>query len=270
MEEIKSPAISVIMATFNDNLSYLEDAINSILQQTFTDFEFIIVDDSINNCTIKYLEEKAEKDQRIRIVHSNQKKGFVASLNIGLNIAQGKYIARMDGDDISYLDRFAKQYLFLEKNIDIDLVGTNCYIINENRKITSKIKFPTNKHILNIYSILRCPLQHGTVMFRKKLLNEGFYYDENFKKCEDLELWLRLLKSGKKIANIPIYLYEFRIGNNYAKKRSKEHFLYNVKARKINFTFKRFFSGTIGILISELYTLIPTKIKSYLYYLLNK
>lgn len=126
--------ISVIMPVFNEE-KYLERAILSVLYQTFSDFEFIIINDGSQDDTLKIAQEFQKKDKRIKIINHAQNKGLVNSLNDGISIAKGEYIARMDGDDICVFNRFEKQIIFLKNNPEVKLVGSFIDIIDSEDNI---------------------------------------------------------------------------------------------------------------------------------------
>ena len=134
------PLVSVIMSVYNGE-KYLVQAIDSILNQTYQNFEFIIIDDCSTDNSSHILQEYAQKDSRIKIIKKEKNigiKGFIKNLNLGISIAKGKYIARMDADDISLPERFQKQVDFLENNPEITLVGAQLNLINEQNKITGE------------------------------------------------------------------------------------------------------------------------------------
>lgn len=264
------PKVSLIMATFNDQPKYLNIAIESIINQSFKDWELIIVDDSNDANTIETIDRYSKKDNRIKVVRNNETKyGFVPALNVGLEKACGNYIGRMDGDDISYPMRLEKEVDFLEANLEIDVVGTQTAIIDENGNKTSEIRFPAHGVKFSVFQIFRCPMQHGTILMRSKLINHGIRYDEHFKRSEDLELWLRLQKKGYRLYNIQEILYDFRIVNSYAQKRNREHFKYNIMARWKNLSIRNPFPTLCGLFVSCLYYITPVKIKSWAYSILN-
>jgi glycosyltransferase EpsE len=266
---MNSPVVSVIMATYNDKPSLLKIAIDSILSQTFTDWEFIIVDDSTEIETIELIDAYKNNDSRLIVIRDDKKIGFVPALNIGLRTAQGSFIARMDGDDISHPERFEKQINFLNNNNKYAVVGSDINLINSVGAITSKLEFPEKGIQFRLFAMLRCPIQHGAIMMRRSIVDSGIYYDEGFKRSEDLELWLRLLKKDIKLYNIKETLYDFRIDDDYASKRSKVHFQYNLNARLKNFTWKYPITGIVGILISFMYMNTPLFIKRIIYSKLN-
>ncbi|KAA6306833.1 hypothetical protein EZS27_041503, partial [termite gut metagenome] len=224
------PLISVVMATFNEPVEYITASIKSILEQTYSNLEFIIADDSINIDTIEAINSFA-KDKRIKIIRKNYRMGFVKALNEGLKVAKGEYIARMDGDDISEKNRLYTQLKFLESHKDIDVLGGAMNIINENENIISKRNYPINNIWLLIWTIFRNPLAHPSVMFRRKIIDLNFFYDESFCKAEDLEFWLRLRKNNFKITNISQVLLNYRVVGDLSTKRIGENFKFNYKAR---------------------------------------
>lgn len=266
---MKNPKVSVIMATFNEPVNYIKDAIESILKQTYSNFELIIADDSINPDTIEAIDSYTN-DSRVIILRNSSRMGFVRALNEGLKIAKGEYIARMDGDDKSINYRFEKQIEFLELHKDIDVLGGNMEIINGSGTVISQRKYQNGKLSLAFSSIFRSPVAHPTVMFRKSIIEKQLFYDETFLKAEDTEFWFRLRNNGFKIANLPCDLLYFRISDDLAKKRTVEHFSYNFKARYKNFSWKYFYVDIPSIMVTKLYLLIPKKFISIIYSIENK
>lgn len=207
---MNQPAISVIMSVYNGE-KYLRDAVDSILNQTFRDFEFIVIDDCSSDASYQMLKEYAGKDSRIQLIRKDKNigiKGFIENLNIGLNSAKGKYIARMDADDISDPKRFEKQHQFLEGNPQTFIVGSFLEIINENGGTTGEFKAPEDdrsikKKMPNIIS-----LYHPVIMFRN---GPQIFYRDKMLYCEDYDLYLRLMTSGFGMANIPEKLLKYRI-----------------------------------------------------------
>lgn len=263
------PIVSVIIATYNEPEEVLRQSIQSILDQSLKNIEVLIYDDSTSEESRTMLDSFLT-DPRIRIFRSDTRMGFVPSLNRGLKQAIGTYIARMDGDDISLPNRFEIQARFLDNHPHISVVGGSMYIIDENGTIISKRKYPTSNFLLKILSIYRTPLAHPTVMIRRACIEQGFFYDESYAKSEDLEFWLRLIKNGVRIINIPEYLLKYRICGNLSNKRTKEHWNYNLKARKANFSLKDPFWGIFGIMVSFIYTKLPIYIIRNTYKFENK
>lgn len=261
--------VSVIMATFNEPVRYIKESIESILNQTFTNFEFIIIDDSTNPETIEAINSYAE-DDRIIIIREKSRMGFTRALNEGLKMAKGQFIVRMDGDDISLKDRLEKQLEYLISHKEIDILGGNMLIINESGTVVSQRNYPTNGLSLQFSAIFRSPVAHPTVMFRRSIVENHLFYDETFTKAEDTEYWFRLRNKGFTIANLPVNLLRFRISGDLAKKRSYEHFSYNFKARYKNFSWKYFYVDIPSILATRCYVFIPKKLISLYYSIENK
>ncbi|OAT23449.1 glycosyltransferase [Buttiauxella gaviniae ATCC 51604] len=202
------PFISVVLPC-NRIDPYFTDAVNSILTQSFDDFELIIIMNGMTDYDIKDIIPFLESDKRIKLLITNIK-GLVFSLNLGISFARGKYIARMDADDISHRDRFIKQIEFLENNSEYDVIGCRIQLIDEHGENLEK-KFPfyeTSQEITNILPI-RNVLCHPALMFRKSSLLDVGGYKFGFM-SEDHELFLRMIHKGMKFANLDDNLFYYR------------------------------------------------------------
>ena len=268
MTDSITPLVSVVMATFNEAPATIKESINSIIDQTLYDLELLIIDDSTEQDTIESINSFVS-DKRVIVIRSENKVGFVNALNIGLKRARGKYIARMDGDDISQRDRFRLQTSFMELNPQYSVVGGAMAIMNEEGIITNKRSYPASSLKLRLWSIFRSPLAHPTVMMKREIVDLGYLYDTNYCRAEDLELWLRLVKNGYEIYNLPDILLNYRISNNFIKKRSGQHHINNFKARYKNFTWRYPIISILSLLVSGFYFLIPGFIKKLIYSIEN-
>ena len=257
MTESSKPLVSVVMATFNEKPDMVGKAIESILSQTYRNLELFVLDDSTAEETRNKIDSYSV-DSRVHVIREAERMRFVPALNKGLRLATGKYIARMDGDDISLPERFEKQVAFLEQNTDIAVLGGQMNIIDESDVIKSERLYAINDKAFLKYAIFRNPIAHPTVMFRKELVDNGYLYDENLKRSEDLDLWLRLLKAGYKLRNLDEKLLNYRVLSQQMKKRGREQWEYNLKIRKHNFTFKYFGFSLCSVCVSFLYNLIPS------------
>lgn len=199
--------LSVILAVSNGE-KFIKSAIESILEQTFTDFEFIIVDDASTDATPAILEDL--EDKRLQIVINKKKKGLTASLNLGLKLAQGEYIARMDADDIALPNRFDQQIEVLEKQQDLALVGTGAELIDEEGKTIGRKHFPASFAVIKRVIMRFNPFIHPSVMIRRKVIEQIGGYDESLDGAEDYDLFLRIVKDYKAI-NLPEVLLKYRI-----------------------------------------------------------
>tara|TARA_R110002124_G_scaffold185407_1_gene352845 strand:+ start:6412 stop:7446 length:1035 start_codon:yes stop_codon:yes gene_type:complete len=203
-KNIVTPFISVIMPVYNCEL-YLKEAIDSILNQTYANFEFFIIDDASTDQTLSII--KAYDDIRINLVEKEVNSGLTKSLNIGLSMAKGKYIARMDGDDISLPERFAKQLSFLDRNPEYVLCGSNYSIIGSNQVVT----LPETNEDIKLGLLKSCVIAHPSVMFRNSILLENnIKYDSSKEPAEDYHLWVQLISKGK-FYNIQELLLRYRV-----------------------------------------------------------
>ena len=201
------PLVTVLMPVYNGE-RYLSSAIESILNQTFQDFELLIVDDCSNDNSIKIIESFSNK--KINLIRNNKNQGQSATMNRGLKLSKGKYIARLDQDDLSDYQRLEKQVEFFLNN-KCNILGTWAYSINNDSKITGYIQHPTTNNSIQNALGVDCALSHSSVMMKKNdiLLIGG--YSEKFKIVMDWDLWIRAVKSGLKIENIPEYLCSSRL-----------------------------------------------------------
>ena len=203
---IKTPTISVVMSAYNDG-QYLNEAINSILKQTYKNFKFIIINDASTDDTAKILQDHKKKDPRIIVLDNKTNLGLTKSLNIGLKKAHGRYIARMDADDIAYPDRFAKEVKFLKDNPGIFLVGGAMKVIDKDGKVTSQYKPLTDPKIIRESMPPENEFLHGTIMFR----NDGqTFYRDKFRYAQDYDLYLNLFTRDKILANLPDFFMKYR------------------------------------------------------------
>jgi len=207
------------MAVYNGE-KYLREAINSILNQTFTDFEFIIVDDGSTDGTPKILKEYAKQYKCIRLIWNTCNLGLTRSLNKGLSLACGTYIARQDADDISLPERLALQVCFLENHPEIGVVGTWVALLDKEGRETDIIKKPSSPVLVKWSLLFGNCLAHTSVMIRRSLLEGGERYRPEILYAQDYELWARL--SGKTLlTNLPKVLCLIRL---HEQRISAQHF----------------------------------------------
>lgn len=201
----ENPLISVIMPVYNAE-KYLKEAIESILSQTYKNFEFIVINDGSTDRSLDIIKKYKKKDNRIKII-SRENKGIVKSLNEGLNIAIGEYIARMDADDISILNRFELQLNAFKKINKLAVCGGWAKLIGEEKgKLTPVVNDRRIKDYLNIGS----PLIHPSVMIKRSEIKETFYKNK-FNGTEDYAFWIELSKQNKIFYNIPKIILKYRI-----------------------------------------------------------
>lgn len=256
--------ISVIMGIYNmaNKKEIMRLAIESILNQTYKNFEFIICDDGSSDETYELLKEFCKKDERILLLKNNKNRGLAYSLNNCLKIAKGKYIARMDADDISIKDRFEKQIKFLEKNPEYALVGCNLLYIN-NKGIWGKRilpEYPNKKSFL-----FTSPFAHPTILIRKDILNllNGYKVEKITRRLEDYDLFMRLYANNYKGYNIQEFLYQFREDEDAFKRRAYKYRWDEVQVRYRGFKSLGLIPFALPYVIKPLIVgLIPQKILS--------
>ncbi len=189
-------------------MPYLKDAVRSILAQTYKNFEFIIVDDGSTDDSWKYL--KGLKDKRIKLIKNEKNLGLASSLNKGLKIAKGAYIARMDADDVSLPERFKKQANFLNQHKDYVLIGSQVQWVDKNGRDISGFEVPQKDQEIKRKFLFRNQIHHATVMFKKSAIGKPEAYRTFLNGIEDYDLWFRIFKKGK-VANLPERLVKRRI-----------------------------------------------------------
>lgn len=220
----KEPEISVIMGIYNQNdRERLDQAIRSILRQTFVDFEFIIYDDGSDEKIKNWLDEYARMDDRIRIISNDINHGLAYSLNSCIDVARGKYLARMDDDDISLPNRFLIQHEFLEHHKEYAFVGCGAKLMDGSGIWGTRFmpKEPGEKDFLRF-----SPYIHPTVMIRKSVFQEAdnmYSAAKETLRCEDYELFMRLWRKGYRGYNLQDALFIYREDKGAYDKR-KLHF----------------------------------------------
>jgi glycosyltransferase involved in cell wall biosynthesis len=211
--------LSVIMSVFNDEL-YVSEAIESILSQDYTQFEFIIINDGSTDNSLNIINQYALQDDRILVINQSNI-GLTKSLNKAIKIAKGNFIARMDSDDISMKNRFSSQMNFLESNPDCALIGTNVIKIDKDgAELEKNQSLYSYEDICNRFKKGNC-IAHGSVMLNKFLLGDLLSYDENFKYSQDYKLWTKIANKYK-ILNTKEYLYKLRLHDSSISKQKVE------------------------------------------------
>lgn len=257
------PKISCIVPCFNEDSEVLRKSLSSIANQTYENFECIVVDESTNAKTANLCRELCELDSRFHYLHPQKRLGLAGSLNLGIQRSKGEYIARFDSDDICTPDRFALQAQFLNQNSDIGIVGSSLEIIDNNDLPIGIRAYPIEHCAIEKKFIFSNGIAHPTVMFRKSLLSiVGGAYDPTFRYSEDLEFWLRLLNCDIKFANLPEFLVKYR--QQYTN-RCGDHWKFNIKARIKNFSAPFRFKKVMGILGIALWMCLPKQSQQFLF-----
>ncbi|MBI3378871.1 MAG: glycosyltransferase [Nitrospirae bacterium] len=223
--------LSVVMATYNENPIFLKACINSILNQTFRNFEFIIVVEPQEK-NMGFLSGVESSDNRVRILKNETRLGVAGSRNRAILESSGKYIALMDSDDYCAPDRFEKQLGFFGDNPDVSVAGSNMYLLDKDDNITGERKYPEFHSKIQRSFLLTMAVANPSVMFRKKDIDEVGLFDDRLYKSEDFELWLRFLAHNKKMHNLQENLIYYRMPALHNEKRGHMHWRNNYIARK--------------------------------------
>jgi len=216
-----APSVSVIMSTYNC-ADTIRESVDSILNQTFRDFEFIIVDDGSKDSTYSILIQYAKKDDRIKILKNQKNLGLTRSLNRAIKQARGVIIARQDADDVSLPQRFAKQMKYFHKNPKYSMLGTNFIAINESGREIGRSKLPTNLKKITRGMDGDNYFCHTSVMIRADVLKSLGGYENRYRYSQDSELWLRLLSKGYLAKNLTLPLVKFRVGRKSTTDRTQQ------------------------------------------------
>ena len=215
-----SPAVSIVMAVFNGE-AFLAEAVESILQQTLTDFEFVIIDDGSTDQTPGILSDYAKRDSRVR-VFTQQNKGRAESLNLGIDLARAPLIARMDADDIAFPQRLEQQFEFMNAHPEIGLLGTAIELVTPTRRRLGVDIPPLKDGELRTTMAQRNPFRHPTVIMRKETVLASGGYRKPLLDADDYDLWLRMAERTQ-IANLPQILVSYRVHANQVSVRNMTH-----------------------------------------------
>lgn len=199
----QNPKVTVLIPVYNGE-KFLKETIQSILNQTYTNFELLIINDGSTDGSKSII--LSFDDQRIRYLENEINLKLIATLNKGVELARGEYIARIDADDIAYPERLEKQVRFLDDNTEYGMVGSWCSVIDSDKQI----KYHTSHGDIVFAMATYCPFIHPSVMIRKSVIsNYNVVFDSNYLHAEDYELWSRIVFDTK-VANITEFLTGYR------------------------------------------------------------
>jgi len=212
---------TVLMAIYNDQ-DFVAKAIKSVVQQLTDDMELLIIDDHSTDQTSEIINDFQSQYSNIRIIRNQQNQGLGYSLALGVEQAKGKYVIRIDSDDVCMPDRFAKQIRFFEENPDIDILGGGAIEIDEDGN-QGVIRGMPLSHEEIVKSIWACPLIHPTVAFKRDKILQAGNYNPNIRRRQDYDLWFRCAKQGFKFANFAEPLIYYRFSSDSHKKQRLNH-----------------------------------------------
>ncbi|HEY9770412.1 MAG TPA: glycosyltransferase [Coleofasciculaceae cyanobacterium] len=205
------PKVSILMCVYNGE-TYLSEAIASILKQSYTDFEFVIVDDGSTDSTRRILSDYAAKDERIVLIYNQHNLGLEKSLNKGLAATKGKYLVRQDADDISLPNRLQLQVDFLDTHPEVGAVGSSVEFIDRQGTVLGKQDIPEDHHSLQALLLINNYLWHSSMTIRRSLLQKLGGYNEQMLHAEDYDLWWRI-SCNSYLATLSDILLQYRRDN---------------------------------------------------------
>jgi hypothetical protein len=217
---MSSPTVSVVMSVFNGE-KFLSETIDSVLNQTFRDFEFVIVDDGSTDATADILSKYVIRDGRIRVLREG-KKGRAASLNLGISLASGKYVANTDADDLAMPGRLEEQVAFMERNPEVGVLGCAFELITDSGDVSDIIRHPLEDSQIRSAMLHYDPICHSSAILRKDVVRASGGYRSTFEPSEDYDLWLRMSERSR-LANLPNVLVRYRLHGNQLSVRKLEH-----------------------------------------------
>lgn len=203
-----APKISIVMAAYNEERN-IGRALDSILAQTFVDWELIVIDDGSKDATAELVQRYAENDSRIRLVCNETNLQLSASLNKAIGLARADLIARADADDINLPERLAKQHRYLQAHEETDVLGTGAYLLDATGTRVNSFSHPLTHAELEMLPFLKIQFFHPSVMMRRRFFDKAGLYDPRYPRAQDKEMWLRGLAAGCCYANLSEPLIEY-------------------------------------------------------------
>jgi glycosyltransferase involved in cell wall biosynthesis len=245
------PKLSLITTLYNCE-EFIEQSLQSVLDQTYADFEWIILNDGSTDGTWDIATSMLAEDERVIFVDSRENKKIPARRNDAITLAKGEYVAIVDGDDINLHDRFEKQVAFLNSHADIWCVGAHALLIDHDDKYIESMNYPPALHAdIVSYFLRQCrnPIIDPTTMFRKKDFDElgGYTLDRKIYTVPDMDLWCRAIVMGKKMSNLPRALLRYRRNMNGMTQKHNEEMIkaHMTVWRKFAKDFQRITGGPI-------------------------
>lgn len=228
--------ISVIMGVKyrRDSTDLLKRSVDSVLMQTYRNFEFLICERESTEDAKKYLYKISLSDKRVKIIDGSNAKSFSEQLNMCLSEAKGKWIARMDDDDYSHRNRFEKQLAYFENNADAAFVGCNAELFQDGKKVGIK-RFPEKPEIKDF--LFSMPFIHPTIIFKSSALKavNGYSEESRCERCEDYDLLLRMYEKGMRGANIQTELFDYSLPPKGINTRSFRDRINETRTRIVRF-----------------------------------
>lgn len=234
-----APLISAVMAVYNGE-EFLAQTLESIISQTFEPFELIVIDDASTDSTPSILKSFAERDGRIKIFRNAENLRLAASLNKGIDLAEGKYILRIDADDICLPERFAAQYRYMEENPEVDLSFCRFFSLRNGEIMPCLLGRRLGNDGIRAMLLFFCPVLHPGVIVKSEVMKK-YSYDPLHTCSEDIDLWLRMTVDGVNITCCGDYLMLYRIHDKSVTAKSEEK-----QGREVLLSEKRFYGAVLS------------------------
>ena len=257
------PLVSVIVPCFNEDVGLVKQSLVSLRRQTESNFECIFVDESTDSSLSEEYKNICSLDPRFLYIHPERRMGLSGSLNLGISVARGEYIARFDSDDICDVNRIKLQLQFFKNNPTVGVLGGWMRIIdNEGHEISHR-KYPVMHDEIVRSFVYTNAIAHPAVMFRREvILTVEGPYRLDFRYSEDLELWLRLLNNGVQFANLSEFLVGYR---QQSSSRHRDNWKFNFKARKLHISQPYKFRKYLVLILLRAWVILPNFFQELLY-----
>lgn len=257
-----APLISIIVPSFNERPSIMQESLSSIARQTFTNFECIVIDESTDIALANACQSKCTEDSRFIYIHPEKRLGLPGSLNLGLQLARGHWVARFDIDDVCMPERLALQLAFLHRNPGVDVVGGAMEVMDESGNIIAYRRYPHAHDEIEKRIHFATPLGHPAVVFRRQTVVDAGGYNSSLRFAEDLDLWLRLLNRGARFANLGDCLIRYR---QHEPRRHFRHWSSNLCVRITNLRKRYIVRRIAGMALILIWSLTPPVLQKTVY-----
>lgn len=265
MPDSATPLVTILIPSFNEDPLIIKESFQGIRDQTWQDFECLVIDESTDPARAESIRSECSLDPRFRYIRPETRLGLAGSLNLGLAQAKGLFIGRCDSDDICLPNRLELQVDFLRNHPEVGIVGGAIEIIDDSGATKGTRSYPLDHASISSSMMMVNALAHPTVMFRRELPRIHGSYDPAFRFSEDLELWLRWLNAGVQFANLPQVVLKYR---QQSTSRNRAHWKFNRKARRRHFSRKHLILRTAGIVGIAVWSRIPRRLQEKLFRLL--
>ena len=262
-----NPLVSILIPTYN-SVDFVEDTVRSIMNQTYTNIEIVIVDDASTDGTMKILEKLSKEDKRIKLSQNKKNLGITDNMNNGIHKCIGKYIAILDGDDWAYPYRIEEQVKLMEKDEEVVLCAGYMDICDENLNVKTTRTYPLKDKEIRRAMVKYDPISHPSSMWRKDALLKTDLYSKNFPICRDYDLIVRISKFGK-YENIPKSLIKYRVRKDSEtgkKIRQTQLYSFYIQMKAVfEYSFKFTFTDGIFLVLRLIATVIlPTSLQRFI------